>query len=178
MRALRGGLKRARLVLRVIKHTRCDTVKLPGPPVRLSVPLRAGNGTAAPRLTVGGMVTIRRARDNGQPSATGARSPARTHACSSQTRWQWVPPGGLRYSRVPPKGGLLEDWPRPRPGEPAEARAHTLPAMVKGSPPRVEGWVLRVEQPHLILIFSTNTNCESMAYRKSLGQTGGVQSAV
>ena len=34
-----------------------------------------------------------------------------------------------------------------------------------GEPTEACALNVRVEQPHLILIFSTNTNCESMAYR-------------
>ena len=84
------------------------------------VPLHVGNGAPAPRPTVGGMVTIRVARDNGQPSATGVcgsaviRGPHRApmHAVHRLDVGgsQWcVHRFGLRYSRSPPRGGLRED---------------------------------------------------------------------
>ena len=55
------------------------------------------------------------------------RVPARIHACSSQTKWQWVPLSerGLRYSRSAPKGDPLGGW-APVPGEPRGARDEML----------------------------------------------------
>ena len=64
----------------------------------------------APQRKLGGTVTTRSDRGNGQPSPS-------QKGCSSQTKWQWVGLSirllilklRLRYSRPPPRGGLQED---------------------------------------------------------------------